>query len=73
MDLRKTFRRGLITFQIIIVLLSAAVVGAAVQIFDGTGQYIMSDFENHDIALNNALNATHKKKPVFICNPIHAR
>ena len=54
MNLGKIFRRGLIAFIIIIFLLTAAIVDAAVQIFDGAGQYIMSDFENHDIAKQRA-------------------
>ena len=35
-------------------LLTATFVYAAIQVFDGTGQYIMSDFENHDIAKQRA-------------------
>ena len=54
MALRKIFRRGFTAFLIAIVMLSGAIVGAAVKIFDGTGQYIMSDFENHDIAKQRA-------------------
>ena len=54
MNLGKLFRRGLIAFIIVIFLLTAAIVDAAVQIFDGAGQYIMSDFENHDIAKQRA-------------------
>lgn len=50
----KCFRQGLTAFLIAIFLLTAAVVGAAVEIFDGAGQYIMSDFENHDIAKQRA-------------------
>ena len=50
----KFFRRGLTAFLIVIFLLSASLVGAAVEIFDGAGQYIMSDFENHDIAKQRA-------------------
>ena len=50
MTWRKIFRRGLIAFLSVIFLLSAAIIGAAVQIFDGKGQYIMSDFEKHDTA-----------------------
>ena len=52
--MRKIFRRALTAFLIVIFLLSAAIVGAAVQIFDGAGQYIMSDFEKHDIAKQRA-------------------
>ena len=32
---------------IVVELLTASLVGAAVQVFDGTGQYIMNDFEDH--------------------------
>ena len=54
MNWEKLFRRGLIAFIIVIFLLTAVIVGAAIQIFDGAGQYIMSDFENHDIAKQRA-------------------
>lgn len=54
MSWRKLFRRGLTVIFILASLLTAVVVGAAIQIFDGTGQYIMSDFENHDIAKQRA-------------------
>ena len=37
-----------------IFLLSAAIVGAAVQIFDGTGQYIMSDDLDHEFGKKRA-------------------
>ena len=54
MNRKKLFRRSLVAFTIVIFLLSAAIVGAAVEIFVGAGQYIMSDFENHDIAKQRA-------------------
>ena len=54
MTWRKLFRRGLSAFLIAIFLTSAGVVCAAIEIFDGTGQYIMSDFENPDIAKQRA-------------------
>ena len=47
---RKIFRRSLIVALSVIFLLSATIVGAEVKIFDGSGQYIMRDFENYDIA-----------------------
>lgn len=54
MNGRKILRQGLTVFLIVIFLLSTAIVGAAVEIFDGAGQYIMSDFENHEIAKQRA-------------------
>ena len=54
MTWRKIFRRTLTAIFIIAGLLTAAIVGAAVQIFEGSGQYIMSDFENPDIAKQRA-------------------
>ena len=52
--MKKFFRRALTALLIVAALLTASLVGAAVQIFDGTGQYIMSDFEKHDIAKQRA-------------------
>lgn len=43
MSWRKVFRRGLTIIFVLASLFTAVVVGAAIQIFDGTGQYIMSD------------------------------
>ena len=54
MKWEKIFRQGLTAFLTAIFLLNAAIVGATVEIFDGIGQYIMSDFENHDIAKQRA-------------------
>ena len=54
MKLGKLLRRGLIAFLSVIFLLSAAIVGAAVQIFDGTGQYIMSDDLDHEFGKKRA-------------------
>ena len=54
MKWEKVFRQGLTAFLTAIFLLSAAIVSAAIEIFDGAGQYIMSDFENHDIAKQRA-------------------
>ena len=48
--MKKFFRRALTVLLIVASALSSAIVEAKVQTFDGTGQYIMSDFENHDIA-----------------------
>ena len=54
MKWEKIFRQGLTAFLTAILLLNAAIVGSTVEIFDGIGQYIMSDFENHDIAKQRA-------------------
>lgn len=61
MNGRKILRQGLTVFLIVIFLLSAAIVGATVEIFDGEGQYIMSDFENHDIAKQRAQQRAERK------------
>ena len=58
--MQRIFRRILTAVLIAIFLLSVAIVGAAVQVFDGTGQYIMSDFENHDIAKQRAQQRAEK-------------
>ncbi len=50
----KIFRRAAIMLLIVMSLLTAAIVGAAVQIFEGTGQYIMSDDLNHDFGKKRA-------------------
>ena len=60
MTWRKIFRRTLTAIFIVAGLLTAAIVGAAVQIFEGAGQYIMSDFENHDIAKQRAQQRAEK-------------
>ena len=50
----KIFRLTLMTLIIVMSLLPAALVGATVETFEGSGQYIMSDFENPDIAKQRA-------------------
>lgn len=50
----KIFRRTLTALLIVAGLFTAAVVGAAVQIFDGAGQYIMSDDGNHEFGKKRA-------------------
>ena len=56
----KLIRRVAATLLIISSLLITAIVGAAVQMFDGQGKYIMSDFENHDIAKQRAIQRAEK-------------
>jgi len=45
---------------IIVSLLFTFITSAAVEIFDGEGKYIMSDFENHDIAKQRAQQRAEK-------------
>lgn len=42
------------TLLIVAGLLTATIVGAAIQTFDGTGQYIANEFETRDIAEKRA-------------------
>lgn len=51
---KKIFKRAAIILFAGIFLLTTAIVGAAVQIFDGTGQYIMSDDGNHEFGKKRA-------------------
>ena len=52
--MEKIIRRGVAALLIVASLMTTAIVGAAVQVFDGTGQYIVSTFENPDIARQRA-------------------
>ena len=56
----KIFRRAAIILFAGIFLATAAIVGAAVQIFDGAGQYIMSDDGNHEFAKQRAQQRAEK-------------
>ena len=60
MTRQKLFRLAFMTFLVAIFVLSATIVGAAVEIFNGEGKYIMSDFENHDIAKQRAQQRAEK-------------
>ena len=51
---KKIFKLTAITLLASIVLLGTVIVGAAIQIFDGTGQYIMSDDGNHEFGKKRA-------------------
>ena len=50
----KIFRHAVTTLLIVTIFFAAAVVNAAVQTFDGRGQYIMSDVDTQDIAKQRA-------------------
>ncbi len=67
---KKFFQRGLIIISAVFFLLGASFVGAAVQIFDGSGQYIMSDDGNHEFgkkrAQQRAERDAQKKAGVYI-------
>ena len=52
--MRKIFRRTLMTLLIVMSLLTAAIVGAAIQTFDGKGEWHTSDAENQQIAMARA-------------------
>ncbi len=51
----KVFRRALAALLIVASLLTAAIVGAEIKTYTGVGRYVMSDFENQDIAKKRAL------------------
>jgi len=52
--MKKFVRRALTIVLIVFFALSAAIVGAAVKIFDGTGQYIMNNDGNHEFGKKRA-------------------
>ena len=54
MNWGKIIRRTLMTLLIVTCLLTAAIVGAAVQIFDGVGEWHTSDAETVQIAMDRA-------------------
>ena len=60
MNHRKLFQRMLPFLLVIASLLSMAIAGAAVQTFAGEGKYIMSDFENPDVAKKRAIQRARK-------------
>ncbi|MBR1646386.1 MAG: hypothetical protein IJ685_06375, partial [Selenomonadaceae bacterium] len=53
--MKKFFRHALTTLIVFVTLLFAVIVGAAVQTFEGTGKYIMSEFETEEIAQKRAI------------------
>ncbi|MBR1645429.1 MAG: hypothetical protein IJ685_01505, partial [Selenomonadaceae bacterium] len=53
--MKKFFRRTLTALLIVSGLLTVAVVGAEIKMFNGTGKYIMSEFENEEIAQKRAI------------------
>ena len=56
----RIIRRGLAALLIVASLLTVVIVGAAVKPFDGVGRYVMSDFENPDIAKQRARQRAEK-------------
>ena len=53
--MKKFFRRTLTALLVFVISIFAVIVGAAVQTFSGTGKYIMSEFENAEIAQQRAI------------------